>query len=121
MARGRGEQDADDFVLHETQPFGAAPSVTVFQQHRLRHRAGFDHFSFQQLRHGGAKHILAPGMLGGERIDRGGDPRGIETFVGLGPGRCHDAVHDLPRYRTAPTLSRDIVGWQHVHAVFPLP
>ena len=91
MARGGGEQDADDFVLDETQPLGAAPAVTILQQHGLRDRAGLDHFGLQQLRHGGAKHILAPGMLFGERVDRGGDPRGIETFVGLGPGllsRC---------------------------------
>ena len=86
MARGRGEQDADDFVLDEAQPFGAAPPVTVLQQHRLRDRAGLDQFGLQQLRHGGAKHILAAGMLFGERIDRGGDPRGIETLVGLRAG-----------------------------------
>ena len=86
MARGGGEQDADDFVLDETQPFGAAPAVTILQQHRLRHRAGFDHLGLQQLRHRGAENILASGMLGGERIDRGGDPRGIETLVGLRPG-----------------------------------
>ena len=36
MARGGGEQDADDFVLHEAQPLGAAPAVTVLQQHGLR-------------------------------------------------------------------------------------
>ena len=42
-----------------------------------------DHLGLQQLRHGGAEHVLAAGMLGGERIDRGGDPRGIETVVGL--------------------------------------
>ena len=36
MPGRRGEQDADDFVLDETQPFGAAPAVTVLQQDRLR-------------------------------------------------------------------------------------
>ena len=108
MARGGGEQDADDFVLDETQPFGAAPAVTVFQQHGLRDRAGLDHFSLQELRHRGAENVLASGMLGGERIDRGGDPRGIETLVGLGAALCHDIVHDLSGYRTAQTLSRDI-------------
>ena len=38
----------------------------------------------EQLRHGRAEHILAAGMLYGERVDRGADPCGVETFVGLG-------------------------------------
>ena len=54
--------------------------------------------------------ILASGKLCGERVDRGGDPRGIEAFVGLRLGLGHNAIHDLPRYRTALTLSRDILG-----------
>ena len=70
MAGGGGIQDADDLVLHEAQPLCAAPPVPVLQQHRLRHRAGLDHFRFQQLRHGGAKNILAAGMGGGERVHR---------------------------------------------------
>ena len=110
MAGCRRIEDADDFVLHETQPLGAAPAVTVLQQHRLRHRAGRHHFGFQQLRHGGAEHILASGVFFGERVDRGGDPRGVETFVGFGAGLGHNVVHDLTRYRTAPTLSRAIPG-----------
>jgi hypothetical protein len=47
-------------------------------------------------------------MFGGERVDRGRDPGGIKTFVGLGAGLCHDAIHGLPGYRTALALSRDI-------------
>jgi len=83
------------------------PSVAILQQHRLRHRAGLDHLGLQQLRHGGAENILASGVGRSERVDRGGDPRGIETFVSCGPGGCHDAVHGLSRYRTPPTLSRE--------------
>ena len=105
MARGRGKQDADDLVLDEREPFGAAPPVPIFEQQRLRHRAGFDHFSLQELRQGGTKDILAPGMLCGEVVDRRGDPRGIETLVGFRPGWCHNDVHDLTGYRTAPMLS----------------
>ncbi len=71
MTGGRRIEDADDLVLHETQPFGAAPAVTVLQQHRLRYRAGLDHLGLQQLRHRGAKRILAPGVLVGERVERG--------------------------------------------------
>jgi hypothetical protein len=58
-------------------------------------------------------------MLRGERIDRGGDPRGIETFVGLGPGLCDNVIHRLPRYRTARTLSRTFKKLQQIHAVLP--
>ena len=79
MPRRGSEQDADDLVLHETQPLGATPAVAVLQQHGLRGRARRHHLGLQQLRHRGAKHILAAGMLFGKRIDRGGDPRGVET------------------------------------------
>ena len=106
MARGRGEHNADDLVLDETQPLGTTPPVPVLQQHGLRRGARGDQLSLQQFRHGGAKNIFASGMLRGERVDRRGDPRGIETFVGLGPGLYDNAIHHLPRYRTAPTLSR---------------
>ena len=35
-------------------------------------------------------------MLFGERVDRGGDPRAIETVVGFGPVLGHDTVHHPP-------------------------
>jgi hypothetical protein len=108
MARRGCEQDADDFILHEAQTFGAASAVTILQQDRLSDLAGRDHLGLQQFRHRGPEKIFASGMLLGQRIDRGGDPRGIETIVGLGSGLCHNAIHALSRYRTAPTLSRDI-------------
>ena len=63
MPGGGRIQDADDLVLHEAQPFGAAPAVPILQQHRLRRRAGLDHLGLQQLRQRGAKNILAAGML----------------------------------------------------------
>ena len=96
MTRGGREQDADDFVLHEAQPFGAAPAVAVLQQHGLRGGARRDQLGLQVLRRGGAEHILVAGMLFGERVDRGGDPRAIETFVGFGPVLGHDTVHHTP-------------------------
>jgi len=38
--------------------------------------------------------------------------RGVQrsAFVSFGSGWCHNAIHDLPGYRTALTLSRDIPG-----------
>ncbi len=95
MARGCCEQDADDFVLDEAQPLGAAPPVTILQQHRLGCGARRDEFGLQQLCNRGAEHVLMPGMSGRQRVDRGGDPRRVETFVGLGAGLCDNAVHEV--------------------------
>ncbi len=107
-----GVEDADDLVLDETQPLRAVPAVPVLQQHGLGGGARRDHFGLEQLRHRRAKHVLAAGVLFGKRVDRGGDPRGIEPFVGLRAGLGHGAVHDLPRYRTPLALSLLIVGQQ---------
>ena len=112
MPRGGGIKNADDLVLHEAQSLGAAAAVTVFQQHGLRGGARGEHLGLQELGHCRAKHILAAGIFFGERIDRGGDPRGIETIIRHGAVLSHNAVHDLSRYRTAPTLSLMIVGQQ---------
>ena len=49
MTRRRLEQDADDLVLHEAQPFRATPPVPVLQQHGLRGRARLDHLGLQQF------------------------------------------------------------------------
>ncbi len=119
MARGGGEQDADDLVLDEAQPFGAAPPVPILQQYGLRRGARGNQFGLQQFRHGGAKNIFAAGEFLGERVDRGGNPRGIETFVGVRPGLCDNAIHHLPRYRTAPTLSRTFKRRPPSHAALP--
>jgi hypothetical protein len=108
MLRRGLEQDADDLVLDEAQSFGTAPAVPVLQQHGLRGGTRRDQLGLQQLRGGGAKQVLAPDVLFGKRVDGCGNPSGIETIVGLGSGLCHDAVHHLTRYRTAPTLSRNI-------------
>ena len=56
--------------------------------------------------------------LKGKRVERGGDPRGIETLIRLHAVLSHDAVHDLSRYRTAQTLSRMIVRQQWFYAGF---
>ncbi len=93
MLGGSGVEDADDLVLHEAQPLGAAPAVAIPEQHSLRGGARREHFRLQQLRQRRAENVLAAGMFFGERIDRGGDPRGIETFIGVGAGWRHKAIH----------------------------
>ena len=98
--RGR-EQDSDDFVLHETQPFGAAAAMAIPQQQRLRGGARRDQFGFQQFCRSGAKNILATGVFCGERVNGGGDPLAIETVIGFSRMFGHDIVHVLSRYRTA--------------------
>jgi hypothetical protein len=119
MPRGYGEQDPDDFVLHETQPFGATPAMAVLQQQRLRDGTGRGQFGLQKLGRRGAEDILTPGMLDGERIHRCGDPFGIETFIGLGTALCHDVVHDQTGYRTAGGLSREI--WDNSRSMLDFP
>ena len=47
MPRGGGVEDADDLVLHEAQPLGAAPAVAILQQHGLRGGARRDHLGLQ--------------------------------------------------------------------------
>ena len=97
MPRRRGIEDADDLVLHEAQPLGAAPAVAILQQHGLRGGARRDHLGLQELRQRRAEHVLAAGMFFGERVDRRGDPRGIETIVRFRAALCHDTVHALIR------------------------
>ena len=92
--------------------------MAIPEQHGLSCRARRDHFGLQQLRHRRAKHILAAGMFFGQRVERRGDPRGIETLIRLHAVLGHDAVHDLSRYRTAQTLSRMIVRQQWFYAGF---
>ncbi len=96
MPRGGRVEDADDFVLHEAEPLRAAAAVAIPEQHGLRGRARRDHLGLQELRQRRAKHVLAAGMFFGQRIDRRGDPRGIETFIFPRGGLNHDAVHGYP-------------------------
>src|SRR5690349_12015245 len=97
MLRRRRKQDADDLVLHEAEPLGAAAAVTVLQQRRLRGGARGDHLGLEHLRDRGAEHILAPGVLFGQRIDRGRDPLGVEAGIGAGSWLRDDVVHALTR------------------------
>ncbi len=111
-----GKQDADDLVLHETQPLGATPSVPVLQQQRLRGGARGDQLRFKELRHGGAEDILMAGLLFGERVNGGGHPRAVEAGVGPKLRLCDKAVHNVTGYRTALPLSREIVAKQFCRA-----
>ena len=97
MPRGGGIKDADDLVLHEAQPLRATPAMAILQQHGLRDGARRHQFGLEQLRHRRAERVLAAGMFFRERIDRSGDPRGIETSVHLWAGLRHDTIHDPPR------------------------
>src|SRR6185312_11522032 len=110
MAGGSRKKNADDLVLHQAEPLGTAPAVPVLEQHGLRFGARRDQFALEQLGHRGAKDVLASGMLLGQRIDRGGDARGVEKGrLSLPYWLCYEVVHDLTGYRTAPALSRNIV------------
>ena len=105
MPGRRGVEDADDLVLHEAEPFGAAPAVAILQEQRLRRGACRDQFGLEQLRHRGAELVLAAGVLFGKCIDRRGDPNGLETIIRFRAGLGYDAVHRFIRYRTELLLS----------------
>ncbi len=93
MPGGGVVEDADDLVLHEAEPLGAAAAVAIFQQDRLRRGARGDHLGLQELRQRRAEGVLAAGMFVGKRIDRRGDPRGLETVVRFAAALFHDTVH----------------------------
>ena len=99
MFGGGGVQDADDLVLYEAQPLRTMPAVAIPEQHGLRLGARRDQLRLQQLRHRRAEGVFTARMLLGERIDRRGDPRGLETVVTLGAGLCHGTIHDLFRIK----------------------
>ncbi|MGX1317974.1 hypothetical protein AB7M17_001427 [Bradyrhizobium sp. USDA 377] len=99
MTRRRRIEDADDLVLHVAEPLGAAAAVTVLQEDLLRRRACRDQLGLEQLRDRSAERVLAALMLFGKRIDRGGDPRGVEAIVHLRLLLSCDAVHVSPDIR----------------------
>ena len=73
--------------------------MTVLQQDRLCRGARRDQLGLEQLRHRRAERVLASLVLLGKRIDRGGDPRGVEAIVHLGLVLSRDAVHVSPDIR----------------------
>src|SRR5579864_6907635 len=87
------KEDADDFVLDEAQPFGAATAVPVLQEHGLRLFARGNQFGLQEPGYASAKNILAPGMLTCQRVDCSRNPCTIETVIGLGPDLAGDTIH----------------------------
>jgi hypothetical protein len=108
MAECGRKQDANDFVLYETEPLGAAPAVTVLEQQGLSRGARGDQFGLEQVRHCRAEHVLAAGMQIGQRVDRAGDARGVEWRIRLSAGLGYDVIHAVTGYRTTPSLSRNI-------------
>ena len=56
------EQHADDLVLHEAQPFGAAPAVPVLDQQALGGGAPLDQRGLEPLRHRQPQLALVAGM-----------------------------------------------------------
>jgi hypothetical protein len=68
--------------MHVAELLGAAPPVTVLEQHILGARPRFAERRFQALRDSGAQLAVAPGMRRGERFQVGDDGRTIDQFDG---------------------------------------
>ena len=92
MLGGEFEQDADDLVLHDAEPLGAAASVPVLEQQFLGLGAALDQRGFQILRDGGAQFALAPAEFRGELFEIGGGLAGVEN-VGRAARRLSDCQH----------------------------
>jgi hypothetical protein len=89
--------DADDLILHEAQPLGAAPSLAVMQQQALGGGAPLRERDLEPLHHRRAQFGLAAGAGVGEAFEVGGDGAIVEQFHGAARdkfGRQH--AHRIP-------------------------
>src|SRR5579863_3946593 len=97
MPGGGIKENADDFVLDEAQPFGAATAVPVLQEHGLRLFARGNQFGLQEPGYASAKNILASSMLTCQRVDCSRNPCTVKAVIGLGPDLADDIIHLLFR------------------------
>ncbi len=74
------EQHADDLVLHEAQPLGAAPALAVLQQQLLGLRAARREHGLEPLRDRAAQLLLGAGVLVGELGELGHERALVEQF-----------------------------------------
>ena len=75
------EQDADDFVFHPAEPFGAAPAVPVFEQQLLGLGAAVGQRRLEPLRHQGTQFALVAGVGLGELFELGGDRARVDQVA----------------------------------------
>ena len=64
---------ADDLILHQAQPLGAAAAVAVLQQQVFGRGAAFDQRGLEPFGHRGAEIAFVAGMRLGERVEVGRD------------------------------------------------
>ena len=76
------EQDAHDLILSLTQPFGAAPPVTVLEQQFLGARPRLGQCRFEAARDGGTEFALVPSVRCSKTVKVGDDGRAVEKFGG---------------------------------------
>ena len=86
-------QDADDLVLHEAQPLGAAAAVPVLQQQLLGRGAALRSARpSDAAATAGAQFALGAGMIFGQALELGRDALGVEDFGRkAAPGRLGSA------------------------------
>ncbi len=110
MLAGELEQDADDLVLHQAEPLGAAPAVAVLQQHVARRLARLRQRGLEPLGDRAAQLPLAAGVLVGERSSSAASARGVEQ-LGFAAGLSSVSIGDIgiakrgdPVTAAAPTM-----------------
>jgi hypothetical protein len=74
------EQNADDLILHETQPLGAQPAAAVTQQHALYDRASTREGSLELLSDGGAQLALVAAVQRLQLLELGRDRGRVEDL-----------------------------------------
>ena len=82
MAADELVEDADDRVLHQAQPLGAAPALAVLQQQALGVVAPGGERALQRLGDGAAQRLLVAAMLLRERVELGHERALVEQFDG---------------------------------------
>ena len=89
-------EHADDLVLHEAQPFGAAPALAILLQQPFGRRATPQERGLEALRGRRAQFAFAAGTTLGEGCEFGGNGAMIEQFDGAALGKlCGQHGHRI--------------------------
>ena len=116
------EQHADDLVLHQAQPLGAAPALAVAQQHLFGMLASPCKRDLHPLRDGATQFLLAAGVLVGDPFEIGRERIGVEQ-IGAGVAGLVEGQHADIRIAEgcAPVTARCTLREKQRYSKWPAP